>query len=70
MATMHFHKILTCVSFRDIFLRIMWFTRSNLAYARNCHKGARKAKIDDIEYGSSFNKFSKQLTFGSPQFGP
>ena len=43
MATMHFHKVQTCVSFWNIF-RI----KGALAPVINCSKGARKAKLDDI----------------------
>ena len=47
MATMHFHKVQTCVSLRTFF-RILGRPRSILARVRNCPKGDRKAKLDDI----------------------
>ena len=66
MATMHFHKVQTCVSFWKTFFRI----KGALAPVINCSKGARKAKLDDIRgirhLLTNFRK--KQLIFGSPQF--
>ena len=48
MATMHFHKAQTCVSFKNIFCHIKGVPRSNFAPVRNSPKGERKAKLDDI----------------------
>ena len=47
MATMHFHKAKTCVSFKNIIFRIKGVTWSNLAPIRNCPKGERMAKLDE-----------------------
>ena len=61
MATMHFNKALTCVSFRNIFSYLV-VPRSNL--------GARKAKLDyirSIEHRFTF--FRKTGHFGSTPFG-
>ena len=37
MATMHFHKVQTCVSFKNIFFILKGVLRSNLAPIRKCH---------------------------------
>ena len=62
MATMHFNKALTCVSFRNIF-SYLGVPRSNL--------GARKAKLDNIRsIDHRFTFFRKTGHFGSTPFGP
>ena len=48
MTTMHFHKVQTCVSFKNIFFRNLGIPRSSLARVRNCPKGDRKVKLNDI----------------------
>ena len=73
MATKHFHKVQTCVSFKNIFFRILGRPRSILARVRNRLKGDRKAKLDDIGgigHLLTFFFCKKQFSFGSPQFGP
>ena len=47
MATMHFLKAQTCVSFKNIF-SYLGVSRSYFAPVRNSHKGERKAKLDNI----------------------
>ena len=47
MATTHFNKAQTGVSFKNIFC-IEGVPRSKMAPVRNCPKGERKAKLDDI----------------------
>ena len=64
MATMHFHKTQTCVSFKNIFFRIYGVPRSNLTPVRNCPKGERKAKLDDIRsIGHVLTNFRKISLF-------
>ena len=64
MATMHFHKVQTCLSFKNIFFRILGRPRSILARVRNCPKGDRKAKLDDIgSKGLLLTFFCKKTTY-------
>ena len=48
MATMHFHKAQICVSFKNIIFVLRGSEGAILAPARNCPKGERKAKLDDV----------------------
>ena len=47
MATMHFHKAQTCVSFKKLF-PYLGSPKELFGTLRNGHKGERKAKLDDI----------------------
>ena len=63
MATMHFHKAQTCVSLKNIF-SYLGVPGSNLAPARNCPKGKRKAKLDEIiNIGHLLTNFRKISLF-------
>ena len=47
MATIHFHKAQTYVSFKNIFF-VFRGSQGAISPVRNCPKGERKAKLDDI----------------------
>ena len=62
MATMHFHKVQTCVSFRNVFF-VLRGSQGTIGLPKTSPKGAREAKLVDIKIGHLLTNFRKTAYF-------